>query len=243
MRSFYRLGAPYPDERYDLYGRTEWANRFGRAEWTDAVHDSVPGIVCPIDPNHRRAGDRTMDLHIVLPSPRIGDFVWTWMSECLVTDRVLQLFRQVGLTGFEVRPVVVEGVKRLGKKGLEKIPTLWELVVTGRGGDARPESGIRIIYQCEACGLVKYSSYKNGILVDEERWDGSDFFTVNGYPKYILVTERVKDLIMAHRLTNCVLIPAEALRWPEGMPRPEDVYLKRAGEGEVEVRERGLKEE
>jgi hypothetical protein len=177
-----------------------------------------------------------MDLHIVLPSPKIGDFVWTWMSECLVTDRVLQLFRQAGLASFEVRPVVIERVRRLDKRRLEEIPTLWELVVTGRGGDARPESGIRVVYRCEACGLVRYSSYQNGILVDEEQWDGSDFFTVNGYPKYILVTERVKDLIMAHGLTNCVLIPAEALRWPDGMPRPEDVYLKRAGGSEGERR-------
>ncbi len=224
MNSFYELGTPYGDEKYELYGRPEWEEEFGRAEWTDAVHDSVPGIVCPVNPGHRRAGDRTMDLHIILSSPRVGDFVWTWQSECLITDRVLDLFQQAGLTGFEIRPVVVEKVKRLGKRRLEEIPRLWELVVTGKGGDARPESGIGVIYRCEACGMVRYSSYQNGILVDEQQWDRSDFFTVNGYPKYILVTERVKDLIIAHRLTNCVLIPAEALRWPD-MPRPEDMYL------------------
>ncbi len=75
--------------------------------------------------------------------------------------------------------------------------------------------------------MVRYSSYQNGILVDEAQWDGSDFFTVNGYPKHILVTERVKDLIIAHRLTNCVLIPAEKLRWPETVMRPEDLYRER----------------
>ncbi len=237
MSSFYKLGAPYADEKYDLYGRPKWANQFGLAEWTDAVHDSVPSIVCPVTTDHQRAGNRTIDLHIVLPSPRIGNFVWTWMSECLITDRVLQLFRQAGLTGFEVKPVVVAGVKRLDKRRFEEIPTLWELVVTGRGGDARPKSGIRVIYRCEACGLVEYSSYQNGILVDEEQWNGSDFFTVNGYPRYILVTERVKVLIMTHRLTNCVLIPAEALRWLEGMPRPEDVYLKKTNEDGDEVKD------
>lgn len=229
MRAFYQLSDPdelrhYADKVY-LYGRAEWANKFRPAEWADSVE--LERIVCPISPGHRRAGKRLMDLTIILPSPKVGDFVWTWYSDCLITDRVLDLFRQVGLTGFNVRPVVVEKVKRLGKGRLEDIPKLWELVIMGKGGDARPESGIRVIYRCEACGMVEYSSYQNGILVDEAQWDGSDFFTVNGYPKHILVTERVKDLIIAHRLTNCVLIPAEALRWPD-MPRPEDSYLKRA---------------
>lgn len=230
MRAFYQLSDPdelrhYADKVY-LYGQPKWANQFGLAEWAEDMVE-LESIVCPIDPGHQRAGKRLSDLTIVLPSPEVGDFVWTWLSDCLITDRVLWLFRQAGLTGFEVRPVVVEKVKRLDKRRLEEIPTLWELVVTGKGGDARPESGIRVIHRCEACGLVKYSSYQNGILVDEAQWDGSDFFTVNGYPKHILVTERVKDLIVTHRLTNCVLIPAEALRWPD-MPRPEDSYLKRS---------------
>jgi len=226
MNAFYKLGAPYGDEKYELYGQPEWERIYGLAEWADSV--DLEGIICPVDPGHRRAGRRLTDLTIILPSPRVGDFVWTWYSDCLITDRVLGLFRQAGFTGFKIRPVTVERVKRLGKGRLEDIPRLWELVVTGKGGDARPESGIQVIYRCEACGLVEYSSYQNGILVDEEQWDGSDFFTVNSYPKFILVTERVKGLIIAHRLTNCVLIPAEALRWPE-MPRPEDRYLKGSG--------------
>lgn len=226
---FYELTDPdrlrhYKQGEY-IYGQPKWAREYGLAEWADSV--KLEQIVCPVNPNHRRAGKRLTDLTIILPSPRVGDFMWTWPADCLITDRVLELFRQAELTGFEVKPVVVEKVKRLGKRRLEEIPALWELVVTGKGGNARPESGIRVIYRCEACGMVRYSSYQNGILVDEAQWDGSDFFTVNGYPKHILVTERVKDLIIAHRLTNCVLIPAEKLRWPETMMRPEDFYRER----------------
>lgn len=229
MRMFYELSDPdrlrhYGEGEY-LYGQSSWERQYGLAEWADDV--KLESIVCPVNPGHQRAGKRLTDLTVMLPSSQVGDFVWTWYHDCLITERVLQLFRQAGLTGFKVRPVVVEKVKRPGKRRLEDIPRLWELVVTGKGGDTRPESGIRVIYRCEACGYTQYSSYRNGILVDEEQWDGSDFFTVNGYPKHILVTERVKDLIIAHRLTNCVLIPAEALRWPD-MPRPED-YLKGGG--------------
>jgi hypothetical protein len=227
--SFYQLTDPDELRHYAkweyVYGQPEWERNYGLAEWADSV--KLESIICPVHPGHRRAGRRLTDLTIILPSPRVGDFVWTWYSDCLITDWVLELFQRAGFTGFEVRPVTVERVKRLGKEGLEDIPRLWELVVTGRGGDARPESGIRVIYRCEACGLVEYSSYRNGILVDEDQWDGSDFFTVNGYPKHILVTERVKDLVIAHRLTNCALIPAEKLRWPETVPRTEDYYREK----------------
>lgn len=136
---FYRLESPDSDELYHLYGRSEWQGRFGLAEWSEDVR--FDRIVCPVDPSHRRAGPRRMDLTIILPSPTIGDFVWTWYSECIVTDRTLSLFREAGFTGFEVRPVNVEKVKRMGRKrrGEVVIPSLWELVITGQGGDADPE--------------------------------------------------------------------------------------------------------
>lgn len=225
MIAFYQLSDPSELERYGKgeysYGQLEWAKQYGLAEWTDDVKYPFERVGCPVNPQHGRLVERVMDLHIVLPSPRVGDFTWTWYSDCLITDRVLGLFLQAGLTGFRVRPVVVERIKRLGKRRLEEMPRLWEIVVVGKGGDARPESGIRIIYRCETCGFTKYSSY-NGFFVDESQWDGSDFFTINGYPNHILVTERTKDLIIAYQLTNCALIPAEKVRWPDTVPRPED---------------------
>ena len=233
MSSFYNLGKTYEDEKAVLYGRPEWEKKYGRAEWADSVE--LEKIVCPDYPGHQRPGERLTGLSIILPSPTIGDFAWTWYSDCLITDHVLHLFRQAGLSGFKTRPAEIEKVKRLGKECAASIPRLWELVITGKGADARPESGIQVVYRCEACGMVRYSSYQNGILVNEEQWDGSDFFTVNGYPKFILVTERVKDLIITHQLTNCMLIPAEALRWPEGMTRTEDLFLKKKGDNHTSL--------
>jgi hypothetical protein len=164
-----------------------------------------------------------VDLTIILPSPWVGDFTWTWYSDCIVTDAVLSLFRQEGFTGFEPRPVVVEKFKRLSRKrGKEvAIPPLWELLILGKGGDAAPESGIYPLYEIEDTGRFSYSSFRNGIIVDEANWDGSDFFVVNGYPKHILVTMRVKDLIVSHHLSNCALIPSHKLEWSSDI-RPED---------------------
>jgi len=214
---FYSLKHSNAGKAHQVYGRPEWGRRFGPAEWSrKAVGLSEGRIALPV-------GAPSVDLTIVLPSPKVGDFVWTWYNDCIVTDGTLSLFRQAGFTGFEARPVIVEKIKRLSRKRREEvtIPPLWELLIAGKGGDADPESGIHIIDQIEDRGISLYSSFRNGIIVDETNWDGSDFFIVNGYPKYILVTEQVKEFIVGHQLTNCALIPSHKLEWSSGI-RPEE---------------------
>jgi hypothetical protein len=214
---FYHLLGRSAGKPHMVYGRPEWENRFGRAEWSDKVGGLSSGRLRP------PYGQARVDLTIMLPSPKVGDFVWTWYSDCIVTEDVLSGFRQAGFTGFEARPIIVEKIKRLSRKRREEvtIPRLWELLIQGKGGDAAPESGIYPLYEIEDSGRFTYSSFRNGIIVDEANWDGSDFFTVNGYPKFILVTERVKELITDHKLTNCALIPSHKLEWSSGI-RPED---------------------
>jgi hypothetical protein len=223
MNRFFRLGPPDSDEENAIYGDPAWEAQFGLAEWSETVKDSLPQILCSINPMHRRAGARSVDLRIILPSWNVADFVWTWQNECLVTGRVLRLLEAKGLTGFEPHAVGVDSVRGKRPTDSAESPMLWELKVIGSGGDARPESGIRLIKQCPGCGLVRYSSFTNGILVDETQWDGSDFFTVNGYPRYLLVTEAVRDAIVEHHLKNCALVRAEDLIWPEAVIRPEEV--------------------
>jgi len=214
---YYRLSDPTEHEAHQVYGRSEWMEVFGLADWSDRVAGLSAGRI------REPLGEPLVDLTIVLPSPKIGDFVWTWGSECIVTDRVLSLFRQAGFTGFAARPVTVERIEYVSRKRTREmiIPPLWELLIKGKGGDAAPESGIRVIDQIEDSGELLYSSFHNGIVVDEANWDGADFFTVNGYPRYLLVTERVKQLIMKWRLTNCALIPSHKLEWESGI-RPEE---------------------
>jgi hypothetical protein len=167
------------------------------------------------------------DLAIVLPTSKTGDFVWTWYSECIVPDKTLALFKEANFTGYETRPVIIEKVKGLKRKHREEapIPQLWELLIRGKGGDAAPESGIAPYQYEDSSGVVHsgYTSYRNGIIVDETNWDGSDFFTVNGYPKFLLVTDRVKEFIMDRQLTNCALIPSDKLRWGSGVTPEESL--------------------
>jgi hypothetical protein len=225
---FYHLQAPL-SQQYHVYGRPAWGRRFGLAEWSDRVlFLDVGRLYGLLPPGHPKAGRPRADLTIIMPSANVGDFVWTWYSDCVVTDSTLSLFKAAGLSGFQARPVVVEKVKGLtGKRKAEVvIPTLWELAIVGKGGDAASESGIHVIDRVEESGAVLYSSFRNGIIVDEANWDGSDFFTVNGYPKYILVSERVKDFIISHQLTNCALIPSHELEWKSGT-RPEESLEER----------------
>lgn len=202
--------------------------KFFKAEWGEGMDFEVIDLQCP---EGHRLVKRKEQLIIKMPSSKIGDFVWTWYHECLVTDRVAQLFKEARFTGYELRPVIVSKVykyytykdigfiedKAVGIKKVirdrnpQHIPKLWELVVTGKGGEAHPKSGIRLIKKCKFCGAEEYTGFGKGLFIDESQWDGSDFFTVWPLPKFIIITERVKKFIEEKKLTNCKITPVEEL--------------------------------
>jgi hypothetical protein len=175
-------------------------------------------IVCPKDAGHQRAGRRLTELFLDVVSWNVVDFSRTMLSDIVITDRALQALHAAGLTGFRVRPTeivsVPEGVKR------SDLPVLLEFVVTGEGGPADEASGIVKLWGCQACGLVRYSAFQQGIVVDESRYDGSDFFVVSEYPKYVLVSDRAKAAIEKARLTNVGFVESSKLEWPKGVARP-----------------------
>jgi len=221
--NFYVLQSPSLWTERALYGKEEWYHRFRDARWVGKEIRSH-SVICPVDPGHQRSSGRQSNLVVTLPGSKVGDFHYTVYGEKMITDRVLELFTQASVTGFEVRPVDVRlvGGSRRDKAPVE-MPRLWEFVITGHGGKAHPSCGINLLIECRACGMVRYSSYNNGITVDREQWDGSDVFDIIEWPDICLVTEKVKELIVSHELTNVVLLPAERLRWPDDIPRPEDI--------------------
>ena len=78
--------------------------------------------------------------------------------------------------------------------------------MTGWGGVAPPESGIRLVEKCEGCGYLRYSGCENSErLIDVSQWDGSDFFIVWPLTGFIMVTDRVAKLIQENRLRGVVL--------------------------------------
>jgi hypothetical protein len=181
------------------------SHRFGNAEWERGAVE-LDTIHCPLDDGHQRAGKRLSNLTVVLPSARIGDVVWTWYSECLITDRVAGLFKEEGFSGYELEPVTVSRVRRKVKVA-EDLPRLWELTVLGWGGVAPPESGIKLVESCDGCGDLVYSGYTDPTkLIDPARWDGSDFFMVWPLPRFIFVTQRVRDFVKRMKLKGVKMV-------------------------------------
>jgi len=168
----------------------------------------ISTITCPIQAGHKRPSGRMLNpLTVIIKSHRIGDFNWTWFGDCVLTDKVAGIFKEEGFTGYELAPVTVSKMK-VRENSDFRPPRLWELKVHGWGGMAPEESGVRLLEECKECGLLEYSDFEYASkLIDEKLWDGSDFFMVWPLPRYFFVTERVREVIINHKLTGCTLIP------------------------------------
>ena len=171
-------------------------------------------IVCSRNPGHQRAGKRVTSLHVDVLSWNVVDFSRTMLSDIVITDHARGILLDAKLTGFAVHPA---NAARVPKPRGRAFPRLWEFVVVGRGGPAHKESGIAKLQVCDECGFVEYSAFKSGIVVDTSVYDGSDFFTVAEYPKYVLVNERAKAVVESHRLTNVTFVESTKLKWPVGV--------------------------
>lgn len=158
----------------------------------------------------RREGEKG-NLIINLPSLKIGDFLQIWGGYWIITERTAKLLKEQGFSGYELRHVKVNEVKKM-KKG-QTIPNLWELVVTGWGGIAPSESEMKRIYECEACVYWKYTGLSNAsALINLAQWDSSDFFKIFPLMGYIFVTERVKQFVEENGLKGCIFRELRDLR-------------------------------
>jgi hypothetical protein len=177
------------------------------ADWAEDM-DHLETIECPIDSGHRRPGRRMPNLSVTLPGNTVRDFVWTWGSSCLFTDRVLSMFTARGFAGFTTKPV-----KAVFRRCKDSPPKLWELVVTGWAGMAPPESGIKLRMNCPGCGQIYYSSWTDfSKLIDRSQWDGADFFMVWPLPKFIFITGRVAAFIREQKFTGALILPTANFR-------------------------------
>lgn len=168
---------------------------------------------------------RLTELRVVLDAKKPTDFIWT-ISNCMIQDRVVEMLRDSGFTGFETRPATVGRETEASKKSAfriacetaivkdDAIPPYSELTVTGWGGVVGPESGLHRLPDS-----LMWDGYMNWeYLVDEDQWDGSDFFIVWPYPLYRVVTDRVASFIRKHRITGCRLIQPRDFKHPCKFP-------------------------
>lgn len=162
---------------------------------------------------------------IKLGGSRVKDFTWTWHNQCLIQDKVRQMFEEQGFTGFKVHPISAKWKRRPACQevdGIENpsldIPTLWELIPIGWGGVAPEESGMHLIDVRPSDGRRTYSKFTDpSILIDENQWDGSDFFILWPLCGSIFISDRVAQFIKTEKLKGVTLTRIQDLKWPGGI--------------------------
>jgi len=173
-------------------------------------HNPFFTVKCPVHDGHQRANrDINTQLCVDIKKQKIGDFVSTVFSDWLITDRVAEILQTHCLTGYRLQPVNVCN----NKMDLN----LWELIITGSAGKAHPNAGISIRNYCEYCGATSYTPIKKGvgIIINEADWDGSDFFTITEYRKFVLVTEKVKKVIEENNVKGVLFASLSEIGWEE----------------------------
>jgi hypothetical protein len=126
----------------------------------------------------------------------------------LFSDSLSDLVTSEGLTGLTFRKATVRTTS-----GQPLAQNFQEAIVTGWGGMARAESGIKLEEKCPSCGFLHYSNLTNPqLLLQHGEWDGSDFFIVWPMPRLPLVTSRVKHLFRQHRIGPCRFLSLSSLK-------------------------------
>jgi hypothetical protein len=133
------------------------------------------------------------------------DCLWTFLSDCLLADHVIDELLSRACTGFETDLVIVEGFNT-GKN-------YKQFRAVGWGGIAPTQSGIREIDRCEYCGHLTYSGITDpGHLFNISAWDGSDVFFIWPLPKFICLSEKSATVFSRLSVSGIELVPVEELR-------------------------------
>jgi hypothetical protein len=120
------------------------------------------------------------------------DIVWTgYAVPMLMSERVVQVLRDGGFTGWDVIPVELRG-----KRG-ERLPTYYFLTVHGRCGPI-DKSRSEIFQKEYPAGLFPRL---RGLYFDPASWDGSDIFLPEG-TGFKLVAAPVRRALMRAKVRN-----------------------------------------
>jgi hypothetical protein len=126
---------------------------------------------------------------------RFYDYVGTtWAVLHIVSDRIVDLLRRNGFTGWTMYRVEI--TDRVG----QPITGYHGLAVTGRCGPIDDQlSGIAILPPPVPEGRAM--PHHVGMLFRPETWDGSDIFTPAG-TAFVFVSEHVRDALAEAQVTN-----------------------------------------
>ncbi len=140
-------------------------------------------------------------------------------SVLLASVRFREAVERGGLVGISFYDPV--GYKTKGRrKGLDALVAhaqselhLQVMHITGRGGSLVGRAGVEKVKTCDACGWQEYTLPPEGFDVDEEAWDGSDFFHCEGYAPFFM-SERAVEVLQQAGLSNFDALNAKDYRPP-----------------------------
>ena len=152
-----------------------------------------------------RPGAQLGPPHGVVRGKKLKDILHPGPGYIWVSEAVMSSLQARGFTGVHFVKVHTEWGKTL-KDETATPPDLWELVVTGSAW--RVGMDVERVTDCATCGRTLFPE-PGWLEVDESRWDGSDFFVVDGNVNITLVSERVRDFLTESGFSNqeCIPVP------------------------------------
>lgn len=145
-----------------------------------------------------RRGERlSTPIRVTWLSGRVfKDFIWTGAAAPLVSQRVVTLLAQSGVSGWGTFDVTVQDAEGRLTSGY------WGLAITGRCSwidfDKRKNAAL---YTPNRSGGE--TPHFRGLKYDKESWDGSDLLMDSGKTGWMLATETVRKLFTQNGVSNC----------------------------------------
>lgn len=120
----------------------------------------------------------------------------------IVSDRVLEAWREAGIRSFQEYPVGIDSVESVPQN--PKPPRYYRVEITGTCMIDFSASGAAIKKHCRRCGEIETDPMViPRFHVLEGSWDSQDLFRDQRYfPRVSFCTQKLVDVVRAHSLTN-----------------------------------------
>jgi hypothetical protein len=170
-------------------------------EWLELAGEVRRALALP-DDVRLLPGDVLGSPAVELLRAAVPDFLHPFPGRVVVKAAVVRALADRGLTGY--RPIEASVRARSSAAAAQALPRLFELLIRGEAWSVGQNR--QAVIACEACGRTA-PGHAEPSSIDEGRWDGSDFFTANGNPNVVYVTEAVCRAVSEYGFSNVVCRP------------------------------------
>jgi hypothetical protein len=153
-------------------------------------------------------------VELELHGEELGDYIRGTGYERLISERFAEAFRAEGLTGLEsFHPVEVLRVRCMRKRPRKPLTVPRYYLVSPCFGRAAVDLVLNRVRfskpptctECRSTGI----DATHGFVLEPGTWAGEDIFRPRGMQGRVVVSERFKDFVERHGLTNMRLTPTE----------------------------------